>query len=207
MLRALERVPWQASGAAALCSLVGIGVAAEASVRDPPCVAAVESRGGLFSDALVKELRHSGYVVIEHAIDDETLAKARSECSTLRANGAFEQTEQHSSRIRSDLILWMDRQGAEDAGVGMSAALVFLRSIASRLATESPALPGWFSHGNAQLGVTRAAQLACYPSLAQTEEGEGEAVGAGAGGSRYKTHRDGIWSFGLQVGLADAQES
>ena len=170
LLRSLERVPWQLSGAVGFVSLIGVGFAAETSNRDAPADAAAGaplSASTSLSAGSIERLRTSGFVVIDHTLSDHTLATARAECAALSARSAFEPTEQHSAAVRSDSIMWLDSESAITNGTGLSAALQGLRGIAVHLASSERATWHGFAgrcsgHEELSLGVTRAAQLACY---------------------------------------------
>lgn len=149
-------------------------------------------------------------MIIDHAIPDETLAAARDECVALTRSGAFTPTDQHSASLRSDSIMWLSEEEATSAGSGLSAALGCLRGVASRL--DDGGCDGWegFAGGpRALLGVTRAAQLACYRAMAGggsgvkdvdgTDGADAVAAREATGGARYRAHRDGIATLGPQV--------
>lgn len=213
VLRALERIPWQVSGAIGWSSLAIVGTLAETIDRESPLNAAAHEKRASLSSGLVlsatalQSLGQQGYVVIDDALTPPALNVARCECSKLREDDAFKVTDQHGG-TRSDAVVWVT-EGADrssswwsrpDPTPGLSVILRGLRGLAAQLdgatgwqgfAQEEEGLMGRI----VDLGVPPSAQLACYPrSTASTLD----SVRAETGGARYVAHRDGL-AFGRAI--------
>jgi hypothetical protein len=138
MARASEQVPWPASAAAAWGTLFSVHMLADVFEREGPAAAAAHStasRLALGHDQL-ERLRRDGYIVIDGCLSAPVLASARSECISMKRNGAFDATDQHAAAVRTDRVAWV-REGygfpGERPQPGILAAVRELRSVALML--------------------------------------------------------------------------
>lgn len=154
--------------------------AAHSESRRPPVVTAEHAR----------TLEQSGYAVIDGVLSEDVCKRARADCASLVASGAFG-TDDLQQRVvpsvRSDSVCWV----SEDEGAGpfhqasalkpskhaaLLSALRSLRAIARELQAS-----GVTAVRSNDMGVTREVQLARYLPSA-----------AGGSGGRYAAHRDGV---------------
>ena len=108
-------VPWQLSGALGWAGLASFSTLAEVGERESPSQAAsYEAAKTTLSAAALASLRSQGYLVIDDALDDATLAECRAECASLRKAGALVATDQHAEALRSDAVTWVQRSSVEE---------------------------------------------------------------------------------------------
>lgn len=196
------RVPWQLSGVAGWLGLAGAATVAETCSRDGPATAAEPENPGAALTRLgpseVLTLRSRGWLVLDDALDATTLAHARLDVKRLLLSGDFEPSEQHGD-VRSDHLCWVSESGGHAPPLGLRTALRGLRGIALQLQNGGPPEEGgppdgrWTGFGDeprvVEMGVSRGAQLACYPAAASPLS---DTVARATGGARYVPHRDGV---------------
>lgn len=123
-LRLMNRVPWQVSATIGWAGLIIIPTALEINGRESASNAASHERVTPLhlGQERLDSLKSQGYIVVDDAIDERTLSKARAECDVLRSEGVFKKTDQHDARVRSDSITWIEEteslHGASQSWIG-----------------------------------------------------------------------------------------
>ena len=134
---------------ASLCGVGALGNAAEIAERESTADANSHDMSGdapVVNNQQVRKLRSDGYIVIDNVLSPRIIAAAKRDA----ASAQFERTEQHSSDVRTDRLVWLredaeisesigdqratppmsDTGGYLEPGVGMLIALRRLRSVA-----------------------------------------------------------------------------
>jgi uncharacterized membrane protein len=175
--------------------------------------------------AAVRQLRDTGFVVLDGVLSSAQLHAAREDCAALGMR--FADTDQHHKSVRSDQVFWVSEdegsiwEGRETCE-GLLVALRVLRAMPSALLRHGSSGSGrWLGFGSSEgndLGVPRKGQVAryvaagnsCMSSAEDSVANNGDSVEAAAasatvvsatGGARYTAHRDGIPSLGSASAL------
>jgi hypothetical protein len=230
IIRTSQRVPWQISAALGWSGLMAAPLIAEVLDRESPANAARHDRSptcsAVLDAAAVRQLRDTGFVVLDGVLSSAQLHAAREDCAALGMR--FADTDQHHKSVRSDQVFWV----SEDEGSiwdgretceGLLVALRVLRAMPSALLRHGSSGSGrWLGFGSSEgndLGVPRKGQVAryvaarnttCMSSAEDSVANNGDSVEAAAasatvvsatGGARYTAHRDGIPSLGSASAL------